>query len=63
MSLAARAQQAERARLIGVLMSVAKDEPEGRARIAAFRGGLENLGWIDGRIIRIEYRWADGGIR
>lgn len=43
-------------------MGVAKDEPEGQARVAALREGLEKLGWIDGRNIRIEYRWADGGI-
>jgi putative tryptophan/tyrosine transport system substrate-binding protein len=60
--LAARAQQSDRVRRIGVLMGVAKDEPEGQARVAALREGLEKLGWIDGRNIRIEYRWADGGI-
>jgi putative ABC transport system substrate-binding protein len=60
--LAARAQQPDRVRRIGVLMGVAKDEPEGQARIAALREGLQKLGWIDGRNIRIEERWADGGI-
>src|ERR1700686_4004857 len=44
------------------LMGVTKDEPEGQARIAALREGLQKLGWIDGRNIRIEERWADGGI-
>src|ERR1700731_96044 len=60
--LAARAQQPDRVRRIGVLMGVTKDEPEGQARIAALREGLQKLGWIDGRNIRIEERWADGGI-
>jgi putative ABC transport system substrate-binding protein len=51
--LAVRAQQQDRIRRIGVLMGVAKDEPEGQARIAALREGLQKLGWIDGRNIRI----------
>jgi putative ABC transport system substrate-binding protein len=59
--LVARAQ-ADRMRRIGVLMGVAEDEPEGQARIAAFRDGLRELGWIDGRNVRIEYRRAGGGI-
>jgi putative tryptophan/tyrosine transport system substrate-binding protein len=53
--LAARAQQ--RVRRIGVLMSTAADDAEGRARIAAFLGGLEKLGWIDGNNVRIDTRW------
>jgi putative ABC transport system substrate-binding protein len=55
--MAARAQQAERSRRIGVLMSTAADDPEGRARIAAFLGGLQQLGWTDGRNAQIEVRW------
>ena len=51
--LAARAQQGERMRRIGVLMSTAADDPEGRARIAAFLGGLQQLGWTDGRNVQI----------
>jgi DNA-binding LacI/PurR family transcriptional regulator len=43
--LAARAQQAERVRRIGVLSGLAENDPEGRSRIAAFRGGLQRLGW------------------
>ena len=56
--LAARAQQPERMRRIGVLMASAADDPECQARIAAFLQGLQQLGWTDGRNVRIEYRWA-----
>jgi hypothetical protein len=55
--LAARAQQGERARRVGVLMSTAADDAEGRARIAAFLGELQKLGWIHGRNVRIDTRW------
>ena len=58
--LAARAQQGERMRRIGVLMSTAADDPEGQARIAAFLQGLQQLGWTDGRNVRIDIRWAAG---
>jgi ABC-type uncharacterized transport system substrate-binding protein len=58
--LAARAQQVERMRRIGVLMSTAADSTEGRARIAAFLGELQQLGWIDGRNARIDTRWGAG---
>ena len=58
--LAARAQQGERMRRIGVLMTLAADDPEGQARIAAFLQGLQQLGWTDGRNVRIDYRWAAG---
>jgi len=58
--LAARAQQAERVRRIGVLMNLAADDPESRARNAAFLQGLHQLGWSDGRNLRIDYRWAAG---
>src|SRR5215210_5765150 len=54
---AARAQQSEVLR-IGVLMSVAADDPEGQARIAAFLHGLEELGWRDPRNVRIDIRWT-----
>ena len=56
--LAVRAQQAERMRRIGVLMTAAADDPEGQARLAAFTQGLEQLGWTDGRNVRIDTRWA-----
>jgi putative tryptophan/tyrosine transport system substrate-binding protein len=58
--LAARAQQADRLRRIGVLMNLAESDPESQARIAAFREGLGKLGWNEGREVRIEYRWASG---
>jgi putative ABC transport system substrate-binding protein len=58
--VAARAQQPGRMRRVGVLMGVAESDPEGQARIAAFRQGLTDLGWVDGRNLRIEYRWAAG---
>lgn len=54
----ARAQQSERVRRIGVLMSYPESNPEGQADVAAFRQGLQKLGWIDGRNIRIDTRWA-----
>ena len=49
----ARAQQGERMRRIGVLMSQAADNPEGQARIAAFLQALQQLGWTEGRNIRM----------
>ena len=58
--LAARAQQGERVRRIGVLMNVAADGPEGQARLAAFVKGLRQLGWIEGRNVRIDRRWGAG---
>ena len=56
--LAARAQQGERVRRIGVLMSTSQDNPEGQARLAAFLQELQQLGWTDGRNIRIDTRWG-----
>jgi ABC-type uncharacterized transport system substrate-binding protein len=58
--LAARAQQSEPMRRIGVLMATAADEPESQARLAAFLQGLQQLGWTDGRNVRIDYRWSAG---
>jgi putative ABC transport system substrate-binding protein len=57
-SLAARAQHASQMRRIGVLMAIAENDPEGQARVAAFREGLRKLGWVDGRNIQIKTRWA-----
>ncbi len=56
--LAARAQQADRMRRIGVLMGDAEDDSETKTRLAAFRQGLERLGWSEGRNVRIDYRFA-----
>jgi putative ABC transport system substrate-binding protein len=56
--LAARAQQPERVRRIGVLMYLAADDPQGQARIAAFAQALKQLGWSEGRNLRIDIRWA-----
>jgi putative tryptophan/tyrosine transport system substrate-binding protein len=58
--LAARAQQTERVRRVGVLMSVAADGPDGQPRLAAFLNGLQALGWTDGRNVRIDLRWGAG---
>src|SRR5437588_7938411 len=58
LSVAARAQQPERMRRIGVLMGYAVNDREGQANFAAFQGGLQTLGWTDGRNIRIDARWA-----
>jgi putative tryptophan/tyrosine transport system substrate-binding protein len=56
--LAARGQQADRMRLIGVLMAYAESDPEGQAWVAAFRERLQKLGWAEGHNIRIDTRWA-----
>jgi putative ABC transport system substrate-binding protein len=56
--LAARAQQGERVRRIGVLMPYAADDPEGQARIAAFLQGLQQWAWTVGGNVRIDIRWA-----
>jgi putative tryptophan/tyrosine transport system substrate-binding protein len=60
--LVARAQQSERMRRIGVLMSQAADDPLLQGRAKAFQQGLQQLGWTDGRNVRIDYRWAAGNI-
>jgi ABC-type uncharacterized transport system substrate-binding protein len=60
--LAAHAQQGEAIRRIGILMSLAADDPEGKARFTAFQQRLQQLGWVEGRNVRIETRWAGGKI-
>jgi len=57
--LVARAQQPDRMRRIGALAGIA-DDAEGQARFAAFQQGLHQLGWTDGRNVRIDYRWGGG---
>src|SRR5262247_2811772 len=59
--LAARAQEPDRVRRIGVLTAFAEDDPEIRARLAAFRQGLEKRGWSEARNVRIDYRFAPAG--
>jgi putative ABC transport system substrate-binding protein len=56
----ARAQQANRVRRIGVLMSGDENDPEGKLRVTAFTQALADLGWTDGRNVRLDLRW-DGG--
>jgi len=58
--LVARAQQPERMRRIGVLMNTAANDLEGQGRLAAFQQRLQQLGWSDGRNIRIDTRWSGG---
>jgi ABC-type uncharacterized transport system substrate-binding protein len=60
--LAARAQERERVRRIGVLMNTAADEPESQARLAAFMQGLQEVGWAAGGNLRIDYRWSPGDL-
>jgi putative tryptophan/tyrosine transport system substrate-binding protein len=56
--LAARAQQGERTRRIGVLMLFAETDPQSLPRVSAFEQGLAKLGWTVGRNLRIDYRWS-----
>jgi putative tryptophan/tyrosine transport system substrate-binding protein len=56
----ARAQQGDRVRRIGVLMSLDENDPEGKTRLSGFAQGLAELGWADGRNVRVDVRWAAG---
>jgi putative tryptophan/tyrosine transport system substrate-binding protein len=58
--LAARAQQPQRMRRVGVLMNLASDDLEGQTRLAAFQQELQQLGWGVGENLRVDYRWAAG---
>jgi hypothetical protein len=58
--LAARAQQGERMRRVGILITLSERDPEAQARLTAFREGLRKLGWTEGRNLRIEYRLSAG---
>jgi putative ABC transport system substrate-binding protein len=60
--LTARAQQGDRMRRIGVLMSEGENDPEGKALLSGFTQGLSELGWTDGRNMRMDVRWAAGDI-
>ena len=57
---ATRAQQSERVRRIGVVIINSESDAEGQERVSAFRKGLRDLGWVEGRNIQIEYRWGAG---
>src|SRR5262245_35245245 len=57
--LAARAQQGERMRRIGILQGLAENDPEWQRRLAAFKQGLQELGWTEGRNVAFEFRFAD----
>jgi putative tryptophan/tyrosine transport system substrate-binding protein len=56
--LSARAQQSNRPRLVGALFAMAPSDPEAEMRVKAFESGLRDLGWVEGRNMRLEYRWA-----
>jgi putative tryptophan/tyrosine transport system substrate-binding protein len=58
--LAARAQQGERIRRVGVLMNTTPDEPDSQARVTALAQGLQEAGWAVGRNLRIDTRWSSG---
>jgi putative ABC transport system substrate-binding protein len=58
--LAAWAKQAERLRRIGVLMGYPEGDPQAQANVTALVQGLQSLGWIEGRNVQIDYRWAGG---
>ena len=60
--LAARAQQPGEMRRIGVLMNLSENDPEAQRLVATFQEGLAQLGWTDGRNLRIDYRWSAGDI-
>jgi putative tryptophan/tyrosine transport system substrate-binding protein len=56
--VAARAQQTERVRRIGVLMGMQQNDPEAGPRVTAFERRLQELGWTGGRNVRVDYRWS-----
>src|SRR5499427_4049939 len=58
---AAHARHSERMRRIGVLMGLVANDPEAHSRVAVFENGLRELGWVKGRNLSIEYRWAGDG--
>ena len=60
--LAARAQQTDQVRRVGVLMNVSPEHPEGQPFVAAFRQALRQLGWTEGRNIRIDIRWGENDV-
>jgi putative ABC transport system substrate-binding protein len=61
-SQAASAQNPGGVRRIGVLLSLAESDPEGKAQFSGFTQGLAELGWVEGRNLRMEVRWGRGNI-
>jgi putative ABC transport system substrate-binding protein len=61
-AVVARAQQPDRVRRIGVLMTHPDNDPEGKHRLSAFTQGLAELGWTEGRNVRMDVRWSGGDI-
>jgi ABC-type uncharacterized transport system substrate-binding protein len=60
--LAARSQQGDRVRRIGVLMAIDENDPVGKLRYSAFTQALADLGWTDGRNVRVDLRWGGADI-
>jgi len=58
--LAARAQQTERVRRVGILTPYPADDAEGQERLTAFAQALQQAGWTLGQNLRLDYRWGDG---
>ena len=58
--LAARAEQADRIRRVGVLMGYAEADPQAKALLAEFTQAVSEFGWIEGRNLRMDVRWAPG---
>jgi putative tryptophan/tyrosine transport system substrate-binding protein len=58
--IVARAQPTRAIRRVGVLMAIAESDPEGQARVRAFDHAMNDLGWVEGRNVRIDVRWAAG---
>jgi len=58
--LAARAQQGDGVRRVGIFMDLSEQDAEGQARVAAFRKGMEDLGWTEGRNVKFDTRWTAG---
>jgi putative ABC transport system substrate-binding protein len=58
--VAARAQQPERMRRIGVLSNISESDPEAQSMVKALHQGLRQLGWVNGRNVQIDHRWAAG---
>ena len=61
--VAARAQRQDRTRRVGVLMALAQDDAEAQLRARALEAGLGELGWVEGRNLRLDYRWVPDAVR